>query len=128
MYHLASGHCFEHKPGLLVATFSKSDSELIGPSCRLSDAMLSCRLCCTCLLLRCFVPSPTNSNTPAHPEYPSGHQVSVGAILEVILRSIGNKDAVTFTIGSEGTPWLKRTYNTLTAAATEVGGESPAYE
>ncbi len=28
---------------------------------------------------------------------------------------------VTFTIGSEGTPWLKRTYSKLTDAANEVG-------
>jgi hypothetical protein len=67
-------------------------------------------VCCVC------------SNTPSHPEYPSGHQVSVGAILEVILRTVG-RDDVTFSIGSEGTPWLTRTYNSLTAAAVEVGGK-----
>jgi hypothetical protein len=61
------------------------------------------------------------STTPAHPEYPSGHQVSVGAILQVLLRTLG-RDDVTFSIGSEGTPWLTRTYNSLTAAAVEVGG------
>jgi hypothetical protein len=65
---------------------------------------------------------PYCSNTPSHPEYPSTHQVSVGAILEVILRTLG-RDEVTFSIGSEGTPWLTRTYKTLTAAAKEVGGE-----
>jgi hypothetical protein len=48
-------------------------------------------------------------------------QVSVGAVLEVLLRTLNNKDAVTFSIASEGTPWLKRTYNSLTAAAQEVG-------
>jgi hypothetical protein len=63
-----------------------------------------------------------HSNTPAHPEYPSGHQVSVGAILEVILRTLGGKDDVAFTISSEGTPWLTRSYKSLTAAANEVGG------
>jgi len=47
----------------------------------------------------------------------------VGAILEVIVRTLG-RDNVTFTIGSEGTPWLKRTYKSLTAAANEVGGEA----
>jgi hypothetical protein len=64
-----------------------------------------------------------HSATPAHPEYPSTHQVSVGAILEVLLRTLG-RDDVTFSIGSEGTPWLTRSYKTLTAAAKEVGGES----
>eukprot|EP00775_Hariotina_reticulata_P009825 gene9825-9983_t len=61
------------------------------------------------------------SRTPPHPEYVSGHQATVGAILEVLLRTLGGKDQVTFTIGSEGTPWLKRTYNNLTSAAVEVG-------
>ena len=31
---------------------------------------------------------------PAHPEYPSGHTVTVGAILEVLLRTPGIKDQV----------------------------------
>lgn len=60
--------------------------------------------------------------TPPHPEYPSGHQVIVGAALEVLLRTLGGKDAVTFAIASEGAPWVgKRTYKSLTAAAVEVG-------
>lgn len=49
-------------------------------------------------------------------------QVSVGAILEVLLRTLG-RDDVSFSIGSEGTPWLTRSYKTLTSAAKEVGGE-----
>ncbi|KAF8062070.1 hypothetical protein HT031_004330 [Scenedesmus sp. PABB004] len=64
---------------------------------------------------------PLLGRTPAHPEYPSGHQVSVGAALEVLVRTLGT-DNVTFSIGSEGAPWLgKRKYKTLTAAAEEVG-------
>jgi hypothetical protein len=44
-----------------------------------------------------FTAAPTWTpllNTPAHPEYPSGHQVSVGALLEVILDTLGGKDKV----------------------------------
>jgi hypothetical protein len=48
-------------------------------------------------------------------------QVSVGAVLEVLLRTLSNRDAVTFSISSEGAPGLKRTYSSLTAAAQEVG-------
>lgn len=46
----------------------------------------------------------------------------MGAILEVLLRTLG-RDDVAFSIGSEGTPWLTRSYKTLTSAAKEVGGE-----
>jgi hypothetical protein len=48
-------------------------------------------------------------------------QVSVGAVLEVLLRTLNNNNAVTFSIASEGAPWRKRTYTSLTAAAQEVG-------
>jgi hypothetical protein len=48
-------------------------------------------------------------------------QASVGAVLEVLLRTLNNKDAVTFSITSEGMPGLKRSYSSLTAAAQEVG-------
>ncbi|WIA08243.1 hypothetical protein OEZ85_007688 [Tetradesmus obliquus] len=59
--------------------------------------------------------------TPPHPEYPSGHQATVGAVLEVLLRTLNNKDSVTFTLTSESAPWLNRSYSSLTAAAQEVG-------
>lgn len=75
-----------------------------------------------CLLLLPYLYQP-HSATPAHPEYPSTHQVSVGAILEVLLRTLG-RDDVAFSIGSEGTPWLTRSYKSLTSAAKEVGGET----
>ena len=34
------------------------------------------------------------SRTPAHPEYPSGHQATVGALLEVIVSTLGGKEKV----------------------------------
>jgi hypothetical protein len=59
--------------------------------------------------------------TPAHPEYPSGHQITVGAILEVLLQTLG-KDDVEFSIGTEGAPSIGlRKYKSITAAANEVG-------
>ncbi|GBF97096.1 hypothetical protein Rsub_10107 [Raphidocelis subcapitata] len=61
------------------------------------------------------------SRTPPHPEYPSGHQCTVGAVLEALVRTLGT-DKVDFSIGSEGTPWLgERSYDSLAAAAAEVG-------
>lgn len=60
--------------------------------------------------------------TPAHPEYPSGHASTASAIAEVLLRTLGGKDDVTFTTRSEGAPDVgERTYRSLTAAAAEVG-------
>lgn len=45
----------------------------------------------------------------------------------MILKTLGGKDDVSFTINSEGQPTLgKRNYNSLTAAAKEVGGEFQA--
>jgi hypothetical protein len=35
--------------------------------------------------------------TPSHPEYVSGHQVTVGAILEVLIKTLGGKDQVSRT-------------------------------
>jgi hypothetical protein len=59
--------------------------------------------------------------TPPHPEYPSGHSATVGAVLEVLLRTI-KKDDVTFSTRSEGAAMVgARTYTSLTAAAKEVG-------
>lgn len=57
--------------------------------------------------------------TPAHPEYPSGHQCTVGAALPALQRIVG--DNVTFTVGSEGVANVTRTYSSLTQAAQEVG-------
>lgn len=58
--------------------------------------------------------------TPPHPEYPSGHAATVGAVLEVLLRTL-KKDEVTFSTRSEGAAMVgERTYKSLTAAAKEV--------
>lgn len=57
--------------------------------------------------------------TPPHPEYPSGHQCTVGALLETLVRQLGT-DKVAFTIGSEGTPWLERSYQNLTSAGEVI--------
>ncbi|KIZ03686.1 hypothetical protein MNEG_4271 [Monoraphidium neglectum] len=61
------------------------------------------------------------TRTPPHPEYPSGHQATVGALLEALVRQLGT-DKVEFSIGSEGTPFLpERKYTDLTTPAVEVG-------
>jgi len=71
-----------------------------------------------------FPPDPSYTPllmTPPHPEYPSGHTAAVGAVLEVLTRTLG-RDAVVLRIGSEGAPALgERTYASLGAAAAEVG-------
>lgn len=60
--------------------------------------------------------------TPPHPEYPSGHQAAVGAVLEVLLRTLGGDKAVAVSVGSEGAPAMgARQYGSLEAAAAEVG-------
>jgi hypothetical protein len=59
--------------------------------------------------------------TPPHPEYLSGHQAAVWAIADTLVRTLG-KDDVTFSFTSESTPWITRTYKSITAAAKEVGG------
>jgi hypothetical protein len=58
-------------------------------------------------------------STPSHPEFPSGHQATVGGFLAVLQAAVG--DQVIFTIGSEGMPSVTRTYTSLAAAASEVG-------
>lgn len=71
-----------------------------------------------------FTPVPTWTPllmTPPHPEYPSGHMVTVGALLEVILDTLGGRDKVEFSVRSQGAPWVgERRYTSLTAAAQEV--------
>lgn len=47
--------------------------------------------------------------TPNHPEYPSGHQVTVGAILEVLLRTLGGKDNVSRCHGIVIKDWVPHT-------------------
>lgn len=69
-------------------------------------------------------PDPTWTpllGTPPHPEYPSGHQCTAGAMYAVLKNYLGT-DRVNFTIGSEGAPSLgNRTYTNLTTAVNEVG-------
>lgn len=55
-----------------------------------------------------------------HPEYPSGHQCTTGAAVEVIQRVLGG-DAFNFTLTPEGAPDLTRSYTSLNQAANEAG-------
>jgi membrane-associated phospholipid phosphatase len=78
-----------------------------------------------------FAPDPAWTPllmTPPHPDYPSGHSSTVGAVLEVLLRTLGLKndgtkwDSIATTARSESNPQAgERSYPSLTAAATEVG-------
>lgn len=66
-------------------------------------------------------------STPNHPEYPSGHQATVGAALGVLRSWLGGTSATenlssAITVASEGVdPSVLRTYTNLTAIAYEVG-------
>ena len=54
-------------------------------------------------------------NTPAHPEYPSGHSALNGAAATVLLSSFG--DAQTFTLTTAGQP--SRTYTSISQARAD---------
>jgi hypothetical protein len=56
--------------------------------------------------------------TPPFPEYTSGHSTFSGAA-ERILKNFFGTDNITFTVDSDGTPGVFRTYNKLSAAAEE---------
>ena len=58
--------------------------------------------------------------TPNFPEYTSGHSTFSGAGARVIERFFGTDD-ITFTINSDGTPGVFRTFSKLSAAANESG-------
>ncbi|WIA40182.1 hypothetical protein OEZ86_013574 [Tetradesmus obliquus] len=69
-----------------------------------------------------FQPIPDWSpliRVPSHPEYPSGHTISGGALAEVLRRQLG-RDDVPFSIASDSTPWLgKRSFKSFSQAAEE---------
>jgi membrane-associated phospholipid phosphatase len=59
-------------------------------------------------------------NTPAHPEYLSGHSTFSGAAASLLAVFLGS-DNVPFTIGSDGLPNVWRTYDSFSATAEEIG-------
>ena len=58
-------------------------------------------------------------NTPAFPEYVSGHS-AFSAAAATILGALLGTDAVTFTVGSDSAPNVFRTYHSLNACAEEI--------
>ncbi len=58
--------------------------------------------------------------TPPFPSYASGHSTFSGAAATALARFFGN-DAIRFSIGSEGTPEVIRSYAGFWAAAQEAG-------
>ena len=58
--------------------------------------------------------------TPPFPAWVSGH-ATFGAVTSAVYRNFFGTDNVTFTITSDDTPGLYRTYNSFTAAALENG-------
>nr|PNR28652.1 hypothetical protein PHYPA_029245 [Physcomitrium patens] len=62
--------------------------------------------------------------TPPHPEYPSTHSTAAGSWAKVLARylSVGISQHISsYSVATEGYPLPLRTYNTLEAAAVEVG-------
>jgi len=59
-------------------------------------------------------------NTPAHPEYPSGHSVFSGAAAEVLADFFGG-DACSFVVRSDSVPGVERRFESFSAAALEIG-------
>lgn len=86
---------------------------------RLSE--LASTACAKLLFAHCWFHTAVCRATPPHPEYLSGHQAAVWAIADTLVRTLG-KDDVTFSFTSDSTPWITRTYKSITAAAKEVGG------
>jgi hypothetical protein len=58
--------------------------------------------------------------TPPFPSYASGHSTFSGAAATALARFFGN-DAIPFSIGSDGTPGVTRSYAGFWAAAQEAG-------
>ncbi|TWD84861.1 PAP2 superfamily protein [Kribbella amoyensis] len=50
-------------------------------------------------------------NTPAHPDYPSGHNTYSGAAEQVLTTLVGARTAKPYTIGSPSAPGATRTYS-----------------
>ncbi|GAA5120981.1 vanadium-dependent haloperoxidase [Luteolibacter yonseiensis] len=59
-------------------------------------------------------------NTPAHPEYPSGHSAFSGAAATVLAEMLGG-DQVRFTVRADAMPGAERRFESLSACAKECG-------
>lgn len=62
--------------------------------------------------------------TPPHPEYPSTHSTAAGSWAKVLARYLSidiSQHISSYSVATEGYPLPLRTYNTLEAAAVEVG-------
>ncbi|GAA2303901.1 vanadium-dependent haloperoxidase [Glycomyces scopariae] len=57
--------------------------------------------------------------TPAHPDYPSGHNTYSGAAEEVLTQLVGDGPGAAFTIPSPSAPGVTRTYTTWHPLTTE---------
>jgi hypothetical protein len=58
-------------------------------------------------------------NTPAHPEYPSGHSVFSGAAAAVLAAFLGT-DECEFTVRSDAAPGRERAFHRFSDAAREI--------
>jgi hypothetical protein len=58
-------------------------------------------------------------NPPPHPEYPSGHSVFSGAAAVVLAEFLGS-DECTFSVSSDASPGMTRTFRSFSAAAEEI--------
>ncbi|RRS00301.1 vanadium-dependent haloperoxidase [Glycomyces terrestris] len=58
-------------------------------------------------------------NTPAHPDYPSGHNTYSGSAEEVLTQLVGDGPGAAFTIPSPSAPGVTRTYTTWHPLTTE---------
>lgn len=58
-------------------------------------------------------------NTPAHPDYPSGHNTYSGAAEQVLTAIVGATTAKPYTIGSPSAPGVTRTYSNWRQLTTE---------
>jgi hypothetical protein len=59
-------------------------------------------------------------NTPAFPEYPSGHSTFSRAAA-LVLADLFGTDQITFTVGSDAMPGVTRSFNGFSQAADEIG-------
>lgn len=70
-----------------------------------------------------FIPDPgfiPNMESPAHPDYTSGHSTFSAAATRILELYFGT-DAIEFTTTSDGLPGAVRTYRSLSEAREEVG-------
>ena len=59
-------------------------------------------------------------NTPAHPEYPSGHSAFSGAAAVVLAKLLGGNH-IEFSVSSDAVPSVSRKFSSLSACAEECG-------